>query len=64
MSRRTTGETSELLLDVGLRMLHERGLHVAVTHIRLSDVAAAAGLTTGAAYRAGPARMPSTAISL
>ncbi len=35
-------------------MLHERGVHVAVTHVRLSDVAAAAGLTTGAAYRCWP----------
>lgn len=32
-------------------MLYERGLHIGVTHIKLSDVVAAAELTTGAAYR-------------
>lgn len=49
--RRSLAETKELLLATGLRALHERGLFVAVTHIRLSDVARAADLTTGAAYR-------------
>lgn len=49
--RRTLDETRELLLETGLRQLHERGLFVAVTHIRLADVATAADLTTGAAYR-------------
>ncbi len=54
MTRRTTEETRDLLLRVGLRALHERGVHVAVTHVRLADVATAAGLTTGAAYRCWP----------
>lgn len=49
--RRTLAETRALLLATGVRQLHERGLFVAVTHIRLSDVAKAADLTTGAAYR-------------
>ena len=49
--RRSLAETRELLLETGLRALHERGLFVAVTHIRLSDVARRADLTTGAAYR-------------
>ena len=51
MARRTLDQTRQLLLDTGLRMLEERGLYVGVTHIRLQDVAAAAGLTTGAGYR-------------
>ncbi len=49
--RRTLDETRALLLETGLRQLHDRGLFVAVTHIRLSDVAKDADLTTGAAYR-------------
>ena len=49
--RRTLDETRSLLLDTGVRQLHERGLFVAVTHVRLADVAKAADLTTGAAYR-------------
>lgn len=49
--RRTLAETKALLLETGLRQLHERGLFVAVTHVRLSDVAKEADLTTGAAYR-------------
>lgn len=51
MTRRTIDETRQLLLETGLRCLYERGTSVAVTHIRLGDVATAAGLTTGAAYR-------------
>ena len=51
MTRRTTGQTKRLLLDVGTRLVYERGVHVGVTHVKLSDVVAAAGLTTGAAYR-------------
>jgi AcrR family transcriptional regulator len=51
MARRTTDETRQLLLDVGTRMVYERGVDVGVTHIKLADVVAAAGLTTGAAYR-------------
>jgi AcrR family transcriptional regulator len=54
MTRRTTDDTRQLLLDVALELLHERGVHVAVTHVRLSDVATEAGLTTGAAYRCWP----------
>jgi len=49
--RRTLDETRALLLRTGLELLHDRGLFVAVTHIRLADVARAADLTTGAAYR-------------
>lgn len=44
-------EIRSRLLETGLRLLHERGVHVGVHHIRLSEVVAAAGLTTGAAYR-------------
>jgi AcrR family transcriptional regulator len=51
MARRTTEETKQLLLDVGIRMLYERGVDIGVTHIKITDVVAAAGLTTGAAYR-------------
>lgn len=51
MSRRSLDETRQLLLDVGLRCLYERGVSVGVTHVKLGDVATAAGLTTGAAYR-------------
>ncbi|HVW31151.1 MAG TPA: hypothetical protein VHL53_01315, partial [Acidimicrobiia bacterium] len=49
--RRTLDETRTLLLDTALRLLYEKGLFVAVTHIRLADVAREADLTTGAAYR-------------
>jgi AcrR family transcriptional regulator len=51
MARRTKEQTRRLLLDVGIRMLYEQGAHVGVTHIKLSEVAKAADLTTGAAYR-------------
>jgi AcrR family transcriptional regulator len=51
VSRRSLDETRKLLLDVGLRTLYERGVTVGVTHVKLGDVATAAGLTTGAAYR-------------
>lgn len=51
MSRRSLDETRQLLLDTGLRCLYERGVSVGVTHVKLNDVAATAGLTTGAAYR-------------
>ncbi len=49
--RHTIDETRALLLDTGLRLLKERGLFVGVTHVRLSEVVAEAGMTTGAAYR-------------
>jgi AcrR family transcriptional regulator len=51
MGRRTVEDTRQLLLDVGIRMLFERGANGGVTHVKLSEVAAAADLTTGAAYR-------------
>lgn len=51
MTRRTMEQTRQLLLDVGTRLLYERGANVGVTHIKLSDVVGSAGLTTGAAYR-------------
>jgi len=51
MTRRTLDQTRELLIDVGIRLLHERRVSVSVTHVRLADVVAEAGLTTGAAYR-------------
>ncbi len=51
VTRRRTEETRQLLLDVGLRSLYERGVSIGVTHVKLGDVAVAAGLTTGAAYR-------------
>jgi len=54
MARRTLAQTRELLLTTGLGMLRERGVKVGVTHVRLKDVAHAAGLTTGAGYRCWP----------
>jgi len=51
MARRTLDETRKLLLDTGIELLHQRGVSVSVTHIRLTEVVAEAGLTTGAAYR-------------
>lgn len=51
MTRRTPDETKQLLLRAGLELLHERGTAPGVSHIRLQDVVAHAGLTTGAAYR-------------
>lgn len=49
--RRTPEQTRRLLLDAGLELLHEHGAAPGVGHIRLQDVVARAGLTTGAAYR-------------
>jgi len=51
MTRRTLDQTRQLLLETGLWMLKEQGVYVGVTHIRLSEVAHAAGYTTGAGYR-------------
>lgn len=51
MARRSAEDTRRLLIDIGLRMLHERGPSAAVAHIRLSTVLRRAGMTTGAAYR-------------
>ena len=49
--RRSQDETKDLLLRTALDQLYEKGLFVAVTHIRLTEVVKAAGLTTGAAYK-------------
>jgi AcrR family transcriptional regulator len=55
MSQRRTGEqTKELLIDVGVTMLLQRGISAAVGHIRLQEVLRRAGLTSGAAYRLWP----------
>lgn len=55
MTQRRTGEqTKELLIDVGLSMLLQRGISAAVGHIRLQEVLRRAGLTSGAAYRLWP----------
>ncbi len=51
MTRRSPAETRALLLDLAVEMLHEQGVDAGVGHIRVSDVVARAGLTTGAAYR-------------
>lgn len=51
MTRRTGEETRELLLNVGLKMLFERGATAGVQHIRLQEVLRRSGMTTGAAYR-------------
>lgn len=51
MTRRTLDETRKLLIDVGIELLHQRGVSVSVTHIRLTEVVKQAGMTTGAAYR-------------
>ncbi|GGL98059.1 TetR/AcrR family transcriptional regulator [Nakamurella endophytica] len=51
MGRRSAAETRQLLLDTAVGLLHEQGPAAGVLHIRLSDVVARAGLTTGAAYR-------------
>lgn len=49
--RRSREETKDLLLRTALDQLRDKGLFVAVTHVRLTDVVRAAGLTTGAAYK-------------
>jgi AcrR family transcriptional regulator len=49
--RQTLDQTRKRLLDTALVMLEQRGLFVGVTHVRLSEVVAEAGMTTGAAYR-------------
>lgn len=49
--RRSRDETKDLLLGAALDQLYEKGLFVAVTHIRLTEVVKAAGFTTGAAYK-------------
>lgn len=51
MSRRSSEQTRQLLLDTAVQLLHETGPTAGVLHVRLSDVVARAGLTTGAAYR-------------
>jgi AcrR family transcriptional regulator len=53
-SLRSSGnDTRRILLDAGLAMLEERGYAAS----RLADVAAAAGLTTGAFYRHFPSKL-------
>lgn len=49
--RRSASETRELLIQTGIELLMERGVVAGVSHIRLKEVVAQAGLTTGAAYR-------------
>ena len=51
MARRTIEQTRRVLLDAGLRCLQQRGVSIGLMHIKLSDVASEAGLTTGAAYK-------------
>ncbi len=51
MNRRSAEQTRQLLLDTAVQILHEKGPAAGVLHVRLSDVVARAGLTTGAAYR-------------
>ncbi|GAA2018464.1 hypothetical protein JL107_14850 [Nakamurella flavida] len=51
MARRSAEQTRQLLLDTAVTMLHEQGPAAGVLHIRLSEVVARVGLTTGAAYR-------------
>lgn len=51
----THGEgTRQRFLEVGLQLLAERGPVVGVTHIRLSEVADAAGFSANAGYRYWP----------
>lgn len=52
--RRTGEETKQLLIDIGVSMLLQSGISVAVGHIRLQNVLRRAGLTSGAAYRLWP----------
>ena len=49
--RRSAEQTRQLLLDTAVQILHEKGPAAGVLHVRLSDVLARTGLTTGAAYR-------------
>jgi AcrR family transcriptional regulator len=51
MTRRSLQQTRQMLIDIGIELLHERGTGTGVTHIRVSDVVERAGVTTGAAYR-------------
>jgi AcrR family transcriptional regulator len=51
VKRRSAEQTRQLLLDTAVQILHEKGPAAGVLHVRLSDVLARAGLTTGAAYR-------------
>ena len=61
--RQTIEQTRKQLLDTALVLLKQRGLFVGVTHVRLTEVVAEAGMTTGAAYRCWDDRPRSTAIS-
>lgn len=53
-ARRSGEETKQLLIDIGVSMLLQGGISVAVGHIRLQNVLRRAGLTSGAAYRLWP----------
>lgn len=44
----------DAILAAGVRLLHERGLALAVTSVGIADAAHAAGYTAGAAYRHWP----------
>jgi len=44
-------ETRSRLLEAGVDLLHELGIHPGVTHVRLTEVAHRAGYSTSAAYR-------------
>ncbi len=45
-----------LLLDTGVKVLHEKGIRAGVGHVKLAEVAAQAGYTTGAAYKHWPSQ--------
>jgi AcrR family transcriptional regulator len=45
-----------LLLDTGVRVLHDKGVRAGVGHVKLAEVAAQAGYTTGAAYKHWPSQ--------
>lgn len=51
MPRRTSQQTRDLLISVGLQLLVTRGPLAGVSHVKLQDVVRRAGVTTGAAYR-------------
>lgn len=51
MPRRTSDQTRDLLISVGVKLLLDRGPLAGVSHVKLQDVVRRAGVTTGAAYR-------------
>lgn len=53
--RRRPGKITQAeLLDAGIQLIEERGLGEPLGHLRITDVARAAGLTTGAFYHYWP----------